>query len=508
LSAALPWQTLRQTALTLAAIVGFVAGAAASAAALGGYAEDGVVPDASAKTIVSVSPTGFAWRDGIRPGQRVVSIATTLAPGGWRLETTDGDGSLVSRALPVDEALRASLGIGLVGLLLGALAVLFRNTHRHWVAPAASGALLASSTPLFLAGNPELSTLALGGAVYLPTIWLAARAPGGRLVRLALAAAATIFVVAWAMARLSGFSGFDALEAVRAALATLAVGLLVIDRVLVPILSREPMHMSRPRMIDAAAVSLMAGGSLALVYYLAISPILVGAAIVVMLVALPRARRWLSAQVKLAVLTDIRAEAALEAAEEERARMARELHDVPLQHLSGVIRRLELVPAAQAESDELRIVAGQLRTVATNLRPPVLDDLGLGAALSFLAEEATSATLPVVTELIDGAGLDAARRPPSAVELAIFRIAQEAVTNALRHAAATEVAIRGDIDPDHIDLVIADDGSGLSPPTIRAAGRRGRLGLASMRRRAEAIDAELSIAPGNPGTRVRIVWQR
>jgi signal transduction histidine kinase len=138
----------------------------------------------------------------------------------------------------------------------------------------------------------------------------------------------------------------------------------------------------------------------------------------------------------------------------------------------------------------------------------VLDDLGLAAALSFLAEQSAGPNIEVVSSVVDSAGLELASRPPSAVELAIFRIAQEAVGNALQHAVASEVRIEGNIAPDHIDLSVVDNGVGLPPGVARIAGRRGRLGLASMRRRAQAIEADLSMSGSAAGTTVRCVWHR
>jgi hypothetical protein len=110
------WQTLRQTALTVASIAGFVAGVAASSATLAGYADAGVVFDAADQTILSVSPTGFAWRDGIRPGQEILSFTTALSPGGWKLETKVSGRTIVSSEDLADGALRDSLPLGLAGL--------------------------------------------------------------------------------------------------------------------------------------------------------------------------------------------------------------------------------------------------------------------------------------------------------------------------------------------------------------------------------------------------------
>jgi len=467
-----------------------------------------VVFDSARQTVASVSPTGFAWRDGIRPGQRIVSFSTALETNGWRLETVDEGRRVVSTEKVADQGLRDSLPIGLAGLLAGALGVLFRNTHRQWVAPATCLALLVSSVPLALQGTADLSILSLGGAVLVPAVWLIWRLPTNTARRWVLLVSATALVAAWALGVLVGVPAFTGLDGIRGSLATAATLLVVGDRVVVPVMSRDPIPLHRPRLLDTLVVGVLGGGALAMVYLLAISPIVVGVVAVIVLVALPPFRRWTSSRLKVALFADIREQAAIAAAEEERARMARELHDVPLQHLSGIIRRLELRPDAQAESDDLRVVADQLRTVATDLRPPVLDDLGLPAALAFLAEESSRAGIQVVTNLEDATGLEAFLRPPSDVELAVFRIAQEAVGNALQHAHAGRVRIEGRVSPDEIALAIVDDGIGLRPDVARAAGRRGRLGLASMRRRAQAIEADLSVAGTGKGTSIRIVWHK
>jgi signal transduction histidine kinase len=208
------------------------------------------------------------------------------------------------------------------------------------------------------------------------------------------------------------------------------------------------------------------------------------------------------------VLADIREQAKAEAVEGERARLARELHDVPLQQLVAALRRLELVPGAEAEVTHLEKVVDEIREVAIGLRPPVLDDLGLAAGLEFLADETSTATVPVIVNLDDLTGFDAERRPPEDVELAIYRIAQEAVLNAVRHARPTGVLITGSIDPDAVDVRITDDGSGLTSVRLKAASTKGRMGLASMRRRAQAIGADLSIDGREGGTVVRVQWMR
>jgi signal transduction histidine kinase len=205
-------------------------------------------------------------------------------------------------------------------------------------------------------------------------------------------------------------------------------------------------------------------------------------------------------------LGDLRERASLDAIESERSRLSRDLHDEPLQQLAGVIKRLEARPETAEETGLLRSVADQLRSVATELHPPVLDDLGLVPSIEFIAARRpegvqVSVVIPTDIDYVVSA------RPPANVELAVFRIVQEAIANAIEHAACSEILIDGLVAADHIELRIADDGVGLTGREMSRAMRDGRLGLASMRRRAEAIDADLQIeGRRGKGTTVSLRW--
>jgi len=263
---------------------------------------------------------------------------------------------------------------------------------------------------------------------------------------------------------------------------------------------------TRPRPFDVAAVALIAGAALALVSIFAVPLFAVVLLAALAVVAIPTFRRQLR-PLENVLLSDVREQAAVSAVEAERGRVARELHDVPLQELFGIIRRLEVKPGTEAESDDLRALASHLRNVAIDLRPPVLDDLGLAAALDYLAEGASTPDLPVRAQVEDGTGLARTKRPPEQVELAFYRIATEAVTNALAHSRATEIRVVADVRPKRIELEVVDNGAGLDPAAAKAAARQKHMGLSSMRRRAEAIDADFSINATRQGTTVRAVWQ-
>jgi signal transduction histidine kinase len=498
---------VRRAALTGVAIAAFIAGITAAAAAAEGLAIAGVSTENPGGLVLAVAPTGFAWRDGIRVGQRVVALDDTYAPMGWRLETIDAQGSHVSREQPFDDALRASLPLGVVAAVVGGLAIVFVRTHRRWVAAFAAVALAVASMPLQIQGNPTISTGVLVAATVLPLGWIASRLQRQSYVAMATAAAA-IFILRWASSRLDGDADLDILEPVRAGIATYGTALFAIATIVGPLVRGEGIGLVRPRMVDLVIVAVGGAAATALIFLLHASPlvVLVGASLIVL--AVPAIRGLVARRFEHALLADVRAHVLLEASEAERARLARELHDVPLQHLTSVIRHLEAKPDAAEETEQLREIAAELRQTATGLRPPVLDDLGLGAALEFLAMESTSPDLRVTADISDRSSSSSPARPPSDVEMAIFRVAQEAVNNAIQHAGAHTISIQGDVSATAIQLVVRDDGDGLSNDRQREATWAGRLGLASMRSRAEAIDADLRIGHGGPGTSVAVRWQQ
>jgi signal transduction histidine kinase len=497
--------TLRRAAVSTVAAAAFVAGLAASSAALHAEADPGVQSNLAGDPLGAVSPIGFAWREGLRPGQLVVALSAADDPGGWRMETTSIEGRHIADSAQANAGLRASLPIALASLVLGGAAVLLLGTRRRWVVPAAALALLAASTPLGLQGNPALSTLGLAAAGILPAGWAIDRLPGGALKNAGLAFVVGAFMLAWTAARLGGSDLYDETEAVRAQLALWGTVAVLVDRTVVSRLAGEPFNVIRPRAFDVAAIALIAGAALVLMNLLSVPPLLVALLAIGGVAALPTVRHRLR-PIENTLLADVRQHAAAEGAEAERARLARELHDVPLQELMGIIRRLEVTPGAESETDDLRAVAGHLRNVAMDLRPPVLDDLGLPAALQYLADEVATDQLPIITDVQDETGFAHADRPPQEVELAMFRIAAEAVTNAVQHAGASAVHIRGEVAPSRVEIEIADNGSGISEE-VGARNRGKHMGIASMRRRAESIDADISVAGGVAGTAVRTTWQ-
>lgn len=256
---------------------------------------------------------------------------------------------------------------------------------------------------------------------------------------------------------------------------------------------------------------LVLAGSLVLAIALAalgVSPMLAIAAVALPLVLLVGTRRQVADGLDRVLLAELREREAIRATEEERARVSREIHDDPLQEIAGVIRGLESTdPDPAAATASLRDVAARLRSVATELHPPVLDDLGLAPAIEGSARQATGPTVDV--EITNHAGYGQGQRPPPDIELAAFRIVQEAITNASRHADASHIRVSGEVARDTIEIAVADDGRGLDDDDVEAAQRAGHMGIASMRGRAAATGGELLIRrTDGGGTVVAYRWQR
>ena len=196
--------------------------------------------------------------------------------------------------------------------------------------------------------------------------------------------------------------------------------------------------------------------------------------------------------------------AALEAQERERSRIALDLHDEVNQSLTGVLLRLETLRRAapaelQPELAETRAVAArameELLALAHRLRPASLDDLGLRAAVAGLVDENGRGGIETEFEF-EG---DVSGLAPEA-QLVTYRIAQEALSNAVQHAGASHVHVRMAGSGESLELQVDDDGSGFDPGDA-AHG----LGLAGMRERALMVDGSLDVQsrPG-AGTRVTL----
>jgi two-component system sensor histidine kinase UhpB len=196
--------------------------------------------------------------------------------------------------------------------------------------------------------------------------------------------------------------------------------------------------------------------------------------------------------------------AALRAQEEERARVARDLHDEVNQSLTGLLLRLEAVreaapPELEPELAATRSLANQamqeLLSLARQLRPTALDDLGLAAAIGGQVEQLDRSGLAAeLSAEGDFSNLD------DDVQLVVYRVAQEAITNAARHSEAQRIAVGLRRRGRGVELEVADDGCGFA----FEQSERG-LGIGGMRERALLIGAELTIeSRPEHGTTVRL----
>lgn len=207
--------------------------------------------------------------------------------------------------------------------------------------------------------------------------------------------------------------------------------------------------------------------------------------------------------------------------ERERRYWARELHDDTLQDLGAVQIVLTSASASsgpgavkEAIDQARRLIGNQiasLRHLIAELRPVALDQLGLRPALEALCRN-TSLTFDVDAELRVGAGWDESggRLSPEA-QAHVYRIVQEAVTNAVKHARPARILVELGRDGRTVGATVTDDGTGLAPEAASAVLTRSRamsgagIGMAAMRERADLLDGELTVrsAPGE-GTSVAL----
>lgn len=192
--------------------------------------------------------------------------------------------------------------------------------------------------------------------------------------------------------------------------------------------------------------------------------------------------------------------AVLRAQEDERGRIARELHDEIGQTMTFLLLRVsslsqrapaEVRPDLDAIADGVRAGLEEVRTMSRRLRPSALSDLGIGAALTSLAQDVRSLA-PVRTDVTVARGLtrDLER------DLVVYRVAQEAITNVVRHAKASHIDIDLDVQGDWLVLTIVDDGVGTSGPE--------GVGSTSMRERARLVGGSFDRI-GMPGRGTRCV---
>jgi len=203
----------------------------------------------------------------------------------------------------------------------------------------------------------------------------------------------------------------------------------------------------------------------------------------------------------------------IEAQEEERRRLAREIHDGPAQAMANIVMQadfclklLELAPTKLSEEllslqKVIRECLKEIRKVIFDLRPMVLDDLGLVPALRKYLEEYQEQTGLAV----DFNFLGEERRLDKRIEVALFRIIQESLRNVQKHAGAQKVAVKLEILPQRVNVLIKDNGCGFDVDEVLSGRREGTYGLIGIRERVQLLDGQLSIrANRGQGTSIMV----
>ncbi len=220
-------------------------------------------------------------------------------------------------------------------------------------------------------------------------------------------------------------------------------------------------------------------------------------------------RRAEEASHRLALLT----RQVTRAQEEERKRIARELHDDAAQQLVYLCRGLDDLAdlwgrrgeEARVKLEDLRRHAGEtlerVRQFSRDLRPAVLDDLGLVAALEWLTADLGGRTGMEALFRVSGQP----RRLSTEEEVAIFRIVQEALRNVERHAGASRVWVEAWFDEERVRVLVADDGKGFDLEALERSRTPFHLGILGMKERAQLVGGTLHIeAEPGKGTTVRV----
>jgi PAS domain S-box-containing protein len=235
-----------------------------------------------------------------------------------------------------------------------------------------------------------------------------------------------------------------------------------------------------------------------------------GQALGMVITDLSEQKRKQVAEIKQAEATQrLLLERTLSAQEEERRRIARELHDEAGQLLTALLVGLRTLESARkladakAHGQRLREIAAQaideVGRLARGLHPTVLDDHGLGVALSRYAAEYTKThniSVDLILNEIDSSNL------PSEVQITLYRILQEALTNVARHSGAKAVSIRFARRPKAIEVAVIDDGCGFDAKAVAVSSHR--LGIHSMRERAAMLGGRVSFIPQRKGTRILV----
>ncbi|MBN1992240.1 MAG: HAMP domain-containing protein [Anaerolineae bacterium] len=203
--------------------------------------------------------------------------------------------------------------------------------------------------------------------------------------------------------------------------------------------------------------------------------------------------------------------------EEERKRIARELHDDTVQSLIAMGQRIELIKETLENPDESRARLSEVRTMVTgaiasvrqfsrDLRPLTLEDLGLTAAMQYLVNQLAQSEGIEVNLQVEGK----VEELPADLEVAIYRILQEALSNVRKHAHATQVDVLAQFTPRQVRLTVEDNGCGFQvPESLTDFASDGNFGMMGLQERARLFGGNVAVesAP-NQGTKIELIIPR
>jgi signal transduction histidine kinase len=408
----------------------------------------------------------------------------------WTSPTTDP----VSGTMPTVGP--SMLGLWATTALLAGFALMpWRDRIITWLPPAVIGPLALAPLTLHPGDWPSLVIAALWPAAVAPLGQALASDRSGRVLSLSAVAVAIVLGLAVAV-RWWGQTNEFAILRYGAIIAIVALPALGRLRSGGPVGDLSPTRITERGLIAVAVVAPSLAGLVLTTSWEA------GAAVLVTALAATAAAAWIAVRplAWMVAREGARREAAIAANEAERRRLAADLHDGPLQDVLLLARRLD--DTGDTEGAALaRGIATDLRELSGDLRLPMLDDLGVGPSLEWLAGRVRRATALDVRAEVSGAA-----RPPPPVELAAFRIAQEAVANAVRHGAPP-IVVRCRTAAASLQMTVTDAGGWRSPTTAEDSPAVAGLGLSTMRQRAQQIGADLSWARNAVGgTVVSLDW--
>lgn len=193
--------------------------------------------------------------------------------------------------------------------------------------------------------------------------------------------------------------------------------------------------------------------------------------------------------------------------EEERKRLAQELHDDTIQSLIHIDQLVQLLDIELSESEPLReqiaLTSSNLRAMIQDLRPSYLDELGLVPALDMLIKTLSLGREGVSIEFESAGEI---RRLPADEELALYRIAQEGLNNSLKHSNGSKISARLEFNPESILLSIFDDGVGIQQNVLKDLEKH--FGLRGMQERAHSIGSEIRFESEPNNTKISVKLEK